>query len=204
MSTILSQNTTNANSTRAFNNLKEAFPTLEMVEQLPDPPTKLENAIRCGGLAKVKSQRIHTILKTLTKERGSPSLQYLNELSNDDVKKELSRFPGLGPKTISCVLLFTMKRAEFPVDTHVHRITKNQLKWIPSNASREEAYEQLNATVPDEFKLLLHCLLIAHGRQCHRCAARGKPQFPPKDGTKLPCPLVKVPQKLEEGLESGS
>eukprot|EP00797_Seminavis_robusta_P019352 Sro292_g109650.2 (133) ;mRNA; f:55186-55584 len=83
-----------------------------------------------------------------------------------------------------------MMRAEFPVDTHVHRIAKDILKWIRPGDSREEAYEHLNAVVPDGCKLELHCLLIAHGRQCHRCAARGKPQFPPKDGTKLECPLV--------------
>jgi endonuclease III len=162
------------------------------VVELPDPPSKLEEAIRCGGLAQLKSKRIHSILKTLVEERGSPSLEYLRDLSNAQIKQELGRFPGCGPKTISCVLLFTLLRPEFPVDTHVHRITKDVLKWTDRRATREDGYDQLNAAIPDEFKLELHCLLVAHGRQCHRCAARGKPQFPPKDGTKLPCPLVRA------------
>jgi len=190
VTTILSQNTTNANSTRAFQRLKQTFPTWEQV--LKESPTRLEEAIRCGGLAEIKSKRIHGILKTLQAERGSPSLEYLRKLSNDEIKRELGRFPGLGPKTISCLLLFTMGRPEFPVDTHVHRIAKSNLKWTPSRASREEAYEQLNVAVPPNLKLELHCLLIAHGRQCHRCAARGKPQFPPKDGTKIKCPLINI------------
>lgn len=186
--TILSQNTTSANSSRAFAQLKQKFPTWEQVEELPDP-SALEKVIRSAGLAKTKSERIYAMLKILRQERGSVSLEYLREYSDADVKTDLSRFKGMGPKTISCVMLFAMRRPEFPVDTHVHRICR-QLGWTDASSTRETAYDHLNATVPSELKLDLHCLLIAHGKQCHRCAARGKPQFPPKDGSKLVCPLV--------------
>lgn len=92
-----------------------------MADQLPDPPTKLEEVIRCGGLGKIKSKQIHSIVKTLARERGSPpSLECLHSHSFEQVKTELQRFPGLGPTTISCPLLFTMHRDEFPVDAHVH------------------------------------------------------------------------------------
>jgi endonuclease III len=191
--TILSQNTTSANSSRAFANLKRRFPTWEQVEALPDP-TELENAIRSAGLAKTKSERIHTMLKTIKNERGSVSLEYLHDLPDDKVKTELSRFKGLGPKTISCVMLFAMRRPEFPVDTHVHRICQ-RLGWtskIVTSQSREATYQHLNAVIPNELKLDLHCLLIAHGKQCHKCAARGRPQFPPPDGSQLVCPLIKI------------
>ena len=70
------------------------------------------------------------------------------------------------------------------------RISK-QLGWVPSSATRESAYEHLNKTIPPDLKLDLHCLLVCHGKHCHACAANGKPQFPPKDGTKLDCPLNK-------------
>ena len=70
------------------------------------------------------------------------------------------------------------------------RISK-QLGWVPSSATRESAYEHLNETIPPDLKLDLHCLLVTHGKHCHACAANGKPQFPPKDGTKLDCPLNK-------------
>jgi endonuclease-3 len=190
ISTMLSQNTTNANSTRAFANLKKAFHSWEQVVKL-ETTKNLEDAIRCAGLAQIRAGRIMKLCKTLQEERQSPSLEYLRDWSNEDISKELIRFPGLGKKTISCVLLFTLGREEFPVDTHVHRISK-QLKWIPSGYSRDDAYDYLNETVPSPLKLDLHCLLIEHGRQCHRCAARGKPQFPPKDGTKLNCPLVNL------------
>jgi endonuclease-3 len=191
ISTILSQNTTSANSTNAFRRLKRAFPTWTCFIETENAVPKMKEAIRCAGLSEIKSGRISAMLQTLQQERGSPSLEYLRRLSNDQVKLELTRFKGLGPKTISCVLLFAIGRDEFPVDTHVHRISK-LMGFIPSSMNAEQAYLHLNKVVPDPLKLDLHCLLIAHGKQCHRCAARGKPQFPPKDGTKLSCPLVNI------------
>ena len=189
--TILSQNTTSANSSRAFANLKAKFSTWDQIEALPDA-SQLEQVIRSAGLAKTKAERIYAMFKILKKERGTVSLEYLRSYSDADVKADLSRFKGMGPKTISCVMLFAMRRPEFPVDTHVHRICQ-QLGWTSHVAcTREASYYHLNATVPSEMKRDLHCLLIAHGKQCHRCAARGKPQFPPKDGSKLKCPLVNM------------
>jgi endonuclease-3 len=191
ISTILSQNTTSANSTNAFRRLKQAFPTWKSFIKTENAVPKMQEAIRCAGLSEIKAGRINAMLQTLQEEQGGPSFEYLRELSNDQVKTELTRFKGLGPKTISCVLLFAMGRDEFPVDTHVHRISK-LMGFVPSSMNAEKTYLHLNKVVPDPLKLDLHCLLIAHGKQCHRCAARGKPQFPPKDGTKLSCPLVNI------------
>mmetsp|Transcript_6156 Transcript_6156/g.17196 ORF Transcript_6156/g.17196 Transcript_6156/m.17196 type:complete len:335 (-) Transcript_6156:131-1135(-) len=187
--TMLSQNTTDKNSKQAWAQLKEAFPEWEPVCDPKNLP-KVEAAIKVAGLAKTRAERIHKMLCQLRDERGVPSLDYLREMSDEEVKQELGRFKGLGPKTISCVLLFAMGRPEFPVDTHVLRISQT-MGWVPSSATRESAYEHLNATIPPEVKLDLHCLLVTHGKHCHACAANGKPQFPPKDGTKLECPLNK-------------
>ena len=189
-STMLSQNTTAANSTRAFGNFKKAVPDWNLVaDDFDGYQQTIETAIHCGGLAQIKAANIIQICKTVYEETGSVSLEYLREKSNKDIKEDLLRHKGLGPKTVSCVLLFTLGRNEFPVDTHVYRIAK-QNKWIPnSGMSRDAAYEYLNAVIPDHLKLELHCLLVQNGRECHRCAARGKPQFPPKDGSKLDCPL---------------
>jgi endonuclease-3 len=190
-STMLSQNTTAANSTRAFGNFKKAVPDWNLVpDDFDGCQETIETAIHCGGLAQIKAANIIRLCKTVYEETGSVSLEYLREKSNKAIQKDLLRHKGLGPKTVSCVLLFTLGRNEFPVDTHVYRISK-QNKWIPnSGMSRDAAYEFLNKRIPDHLKLDLHCLLVQHGRECHRCAARGKPQFPPKDGSKLVCPLV--------------
>ena len=197
ISTMLSQNTTDKNSKAAWKNLKKQFPRWESVLELKKEDgnlDKLENAIRVAGLAKTRAERIHNILETVEQCRGKPCLNYLSDMSTEDVKSELSKFKGLGPKTISCVLLFGMARPEFPVDTHVLRISK-RMKWIPDSSSRESAYDEMNDTVPAELKMDLHCLLVKHGKHCHACAANHRPQFPPTDGSKLDCPLNKVLKK---------
>ena len=190
-STMLSQNTTAANSTRAFGNFKKAVPDWNLVaDDFDGYQQTIQTAIHCGGLAEIKAANIIRLCKTVYEENGSVSLEYLRDKSNKEIKEDLLRHKGLGPKTVSCVLLFTLGRNEFPVDTHVYRIAK-QNKWIPnSGMSRDAAYEYLNEVIPDHLKLELHCLLVQNGRECHRCAARGKPQFPPKDGSKLNCPMV--------------
>jgi len=81
-----------------------------------------------------------------------------------DVKAELGRFKGVGPKTISCVLLFCLARAEFPVDTHVWKLSLS-LGWVPRSASRDQTYAHLNAIVPGELKHALHIMLVAYGKQ---------------------------------------
>jgi endonuclease III len=180
--TILSQNTTDITSARAFRQLKQEFPAWEDVEQATEADIVVQ--IKCCGLADKRAAAIKGILATVRQERDELSLEYVHEMDNENVKKELTRFKGVGPKTAACVLMFCLKRAEFPVDTHVWRITK-ALGWVPSSASREKAYEHLNRRIPDDVKFSLHVLLVEHGKCCKRCAKNGKPRR-----TVLgPCPL---------------
>ncbi|CAM6120624.1 unnamed protein product [Calypogeia fissa] len=180
--TLLSQNTTDTNSRRAFASLKKSFPTWE--QALQADPKELEDAIRCGGLAEVKAERIRNILSTLMKERGEISMEYIRSMSNEAIKVELSRFKGVGPKTVACVLMFHLQREEFPVDTHVFRISK-MLGWVPEQADREKAYLHLNQRIPDSLKFDIHCLFVTHGKRCPNCAKRFNRQ--PSDGE---CPLI--------------
>jgi len=143
--TLLSQNTTDITSIRAFRTLKDRFPTWQQVLKADD--ADLEDAIKVGGLAAIKVQRMKALLQTLTEERGHCCLEWLRKESTDSIKNFLQRFKGFGPKTISCVLMFCLHRDEFPVDTHVHHIT-TALGWCPVKASREQAYEHLNLKVP--------------------------------------------------------
>lgn len=181
--TILSQNTTDITSARAFRNLKSIYPKYEDLEKAPEH--EVAQAIRCCGLANARAKRIKSILRIILEERGQISLEHLRESSNEEVKKELLRFSGVGPKTVACVLMFCMHREEFPVDTHVWRISK-KLRWIPESASREQAYLYLNSRVPGDIKFGLHVLLVEHGKTCARCAKNGKPRKP----TLGPCPLA--------------
>ena len=188
ISTMLSQNTTAANQNRAFASLKKTFPTWEQVANEKDT-TRIEESIRVAGLAQIRAERMLAMLQTIQEEKRSAQFEYLHGYGSNEIIKELSRFKGMGPKTISCVLLFALGKADFPVDTHVLRIAK-MMNWIPQSFSREAAYEYLNGVIPDEHKLDLHCLLVTHGKMCVKCAARGKPQFPPKEA--WVCPMASI------------
>lgn len=190
ISTLLSQNTTAANQNKAFASLKAAFPG--GWSQVANEPclARIEEAIRVAGLAKIRAERMQIMLQTIQRERGDANFEYLEDFhSTADIQKELGRFKGMGPKTISCVLLFALGRPDFPVDTHVLRISK-RMGWVPPSFSRETAYAYLNARIPDACKLDLHCLLVTHGKHCHKCAARGRAQFPP--AVPWVCPMAAI------------
>ena len=163
--TILSQNTNDVNRDRAFDRLREQFPTWELVR---DAPTgALVEAVRPAGLAPTKAPRIQEALRRITAERGEISLGFLADMPLAEARQWLLSLPGVGPKTAAIVLLFALGRPAFPVDTHVHRVTR-RLGLIPDRTTREKAHELLEQLVPPELYYVFHINLIAHGRAvCH-------------------------------------
>ncbi|XP_038894941.1 putative DNA glycosylase At3g47830 [Benincasa hispida] len=185
--TVLSQNTTEANSERAFSSLKSAFATWEDV--LSAESKSIEDAIRCGGLAPTKASCIKNILSSLSKRRGKLCLEYLHGLSVDEIKTELTTFKGIGPKTVACVLMFNLQKDDFPVDTHVFEIAKF-IGWVPDDADRNKTYLHLNQRIPNHLKFDLNCLLYTHGKLCSKCTKRtGARQR--KGSEEQSCPLFK-------------
>ncbi|GAA5996529.1 hypothetical protein JCM5350_001125 [Sporobolomyces pararoseus] len=139
--TILSQNTTSKNSTRAKLSMDEKYGRAEYRKVLEGGEELLEETIRCGGLAKQKSKSIIGVLKRLDerqkaqgKEEEELSLDWLHNESDEDAMKELISYDLVGIKTASCVLLFCLGRSSFAVDTHVHRLTQS-LGWLPPTGS---------------------------------------------------------------------
>jgi endonuclease-3 len=167
VSTILSQNTNDANRDVAFNRLRERLPTWEEVRDA-DGEIVIE-AIRPAGLANQKGPRIQEALRTITRERGELSLDFLADWPVEEAKAWLSSMKGVGPKTAAIVLLFSLGRPAFPVDTHVHRVTK-RLGLIGPRVSREKAHVELEALVPPDDYYAFHLNLIRHGRQV--CTSR--------------------------------
>ncbi len=162
VATILSQNTTDTLSWPAFLRLKAAFPGGWDAVRLADV-ADVAAPIRSAGLSAVKSARIQAILQQLHATRGECSLEHLHRLSDRDAKAVLCGFKGVGPKTVACVLMFALRRQEFPVDTHVWKLAI-ALGWLPPQAGREAAYAHLNERVPGELKHALHVLLVEHGK----------------------------------------
>jgi endonuclease III len=173
VATVLSQHTSDHNSERAFAQLKAAFPDWEQV--LAAAAGALADVIRCGGIADQKARRIQQILAAIRAREGRIDLSRLHDLSDGAVEEYLISLPGVGPKTAACVLVFSMGRAAFPVDTHVHRVA-TRLGWIPAQITAAQAYRVLGPAVPPDIRYDLHLALIAHGRavcqaQRPRCGA---------------------------------
>jgi endonuclease III len=165
--TILSQHTSDLNSSRAFASLKERFPTWEQVDRASVPD--IAEAIRSGGLAETKSRTIKRVLSDVREREGSFDLSRLNSLSDAEVNDYLCSLTGVGPKTAACVLLFSMNRPAFPVDTHVHRVAK-RLGLVPEKATAEQTHAVLAPRIPPELRYEFHVQLIQHGRTV--CKAR--------------------------------
>lgn len=172
--TILSQNTSDRNSRRAFSSLMARFSTWEAVAEAN--VEHIAEAIRIGGLDKIKASRIKQILGQVLAHRGSLNLTFLQELPVGEARSWLQSLPGVGPKTAACVLLFSLGKPVLPVDTHVHRVA-TRLGLIDRRASAEKAHELLGAMIPAEHVYQFHIHVIEHGRRvckaqrprCHQC-----------------------------------
>jgi endonuclease-3 len=167
VSTILSQNTNDVNRDVAFERLRERLPSWEQVRDAD--VEEVVEAIRPAGLANQKGPRIQGALRTITQERGELELDFLADWPVEDAKAWLSSIKGVGPKTAAIVLLFSLGRPAFPVDTHVHRVTK-RLGLIGPRVSREKAHDELEQLVLPEDYYAFHLNVIRHGRQV--CASR--------------------------------
>jgi endonuclease-3 len=178
IATILSQNTNDRNSYKAFKNLKDNYKTWIEVASLPR--TKIERLIRIAGLGKQKSSAIKKFLTSVLKETGTVSLGYLKNKSDNEILSELTKYGGVGIKTASCVLLFSLKRNICPVDTHVHR-TLNRI-GIVSTKSPDKTFLAIKDKIPDGIAHSFHTNLIRLGREICKPA---KPNC-------FICPLLKI------------
>lgn len=165
--TILSQNTTDVNSLKAYRSLKSAYPDYEDV--LISPEKDLARLIKVGGLGKIKAQRIKEALHRIKKDSGSLDLSFLGDMSKEAAMEYLLALSGVGRKTASVVLLFGFGFPFMPVDTHVRRVSQ-RLGLATKGASFEKTRETLERTVPQKKYLSLHLNLIRHGRSI--CRAR--------------------------------
>ena len=175
--TILSQNTSDANSGRAFASLKASFASWEAVASAP--AEHIAQVIKSGGLSQIKTVRIKQVLEQIEKEQGRISLDSLKSMNMAEAEDYLMRLPGVGHKTASCVVLFSLGKPSLPVDTHVFRVAK-RLGLIDSMTSIEKAPSLLQEQIEPSKVYQFHIHMIEHGRQicharqprCDRCILR--------------------------------
>jgi endonuclease-3 len=163
--TVLSQSTNDRNRDVAYARLSERFGAWESVRDAP--VEEIEEAIRPGGISKVKSRRIQEILRAI----GDPlDLSWLRDAPVEEGRAYLTSLPGVGRKTAACVLLFAYGLRDVPVDTHVGRVA-TRLGLLRAGAGSEELHDEMLAITPPGAELELHINLIRHGRRT--CHARG-------------------------------
>jgi endonuclease III len=166
IATILSQNTSDLNSGRAYAALRTAFPGgWDDVRQAS--VTQVADAIRSGGLADMKALRIQTILHEIYERAGKLDLEYLRGWDDDRIRDFLRSFSGVGAKTAACILMFNLGRSVLAVDTHVHRVS-SRLGLIGPKVNADKAHDELPQLVRPEQLYSVHVHFIEHGRQiCH-------------------------------------
>jgi endonuclease-3 len=167
ISTILSQNTNDSNRDRAYESLRQCFPTWEQVRDA-DPGSVIA-AIRPAGLSNQKGPRIQQVLQGISAERGSLDLFFLKDLPLEDARAWLKKFKGVGSKTAAIVLLFSLGQPAFPVDTHIYRVT-GRIGLRPEKMTVEQAHTHLENLLPPESYYAAHLNLIHLGREI--CTAR--------------------------------
>lgn len=158
--TVLSQNTTDTNSMRAFQELKMRFPTPEKLASAD--LDEIEDSIRVGGLY----QRKAVVIRSLAREFAGRRID-LAGMGNEEARAFLRSLDGVGPKTAACVLLFALEREVLPVDTHVFRLTR-RIGLLDGGVPKNRADEELESFVPAGLRHDLHLNLIEHGRRVCR------------------------------------
>lgn len=176
--TILSQNTNDNNRDKAYATLRRRFPTWAAVGNAK--VSEIARAIRVGGLATIKSKRIKNVLRQISSRSSDYELDFLEKMSDEEIWDYLLAFDGVGPKTVSCVLLFALGRKAMPVDTHVHRVG-TRLGLIPKGYGADKAHRWfLDLDLPLDL-YQLHLNMIQHGRslcrarrpRCRECPLKG-------------------------------
>lgn len=182
---ILSQATSNANSQRTFQNLKNKFKNWEEAAKADEK--EISKAINLGGLANQKAKVIKNLLKQLENQNGKLSFKFLDKMPDEEAREYLLKFRGIGPKTVACTLLFALHKEIFPLDTHIFRILK-RMGILPEKITDEKAHKLLDKVVPHGKFYSFHVNLIQLGRRICR----------PREPLCEKCPLIEY---CDYGLE---
>ncbi|MEM2081561.1 MAG: endonuclease III [Candidatus Bathyarchaeia archaeon] len=175
--TIISQNTADRNTARAFERLSKRFEIKPEVLANAEL-SQIEEALRVAGLYRNKAKTIKAVSRIIV-EKFHGSIQHILSQPLEEARKTLMALPGVGPKTADVVLLFSSRQPTIPVDTHVNRVAK-RLGFAPANGDYEAVRLSLQSLYNPCDYLAVHVLLIAQGRRyckarrplCRQCPVR--------------------------------
>lgn len=163
---ICSTKTGEASYRNTYRSLKESFPTHLQIAEAPSE--YIVQPLVSGGLANQKARAIRELLDIVVNRFGAPTLKQLHQMSDAKAEDFLLSLPGVGKKVARCVLMYSLKRQVFPVDTHCWRIAR-RLGWVrPTQKDRHCAprdMDRLQAKIPPELRHSLHVNMISLGRE---------------------------------------
>lgn len=173
--TILSQNTSDTASQAAFEALEERVGDRNLAVFLRDAdPDAIAETIQVAGLYNQKAATLQAAAKAVLSDYGDTEHfdKFTSTAPNEEARTALLAIDGVGPKTADCVLLFAAGREGiFPVDTHVHRVTR-RLGVAPPDADHETVRQLLadRENLRPEKCGFGHTSMIQFGREY--CTAR--------------------------------
>lgn len=157
----LTRQTHEKNALRTWDALVTAYPTWKMLLEAPEQ--EVASVIADGGFSRQKAKWIQQSLQLIKERSGSLSLDFLDELDNQEAERFLCSLPGINVKSAKCVLMYSLERDVLPVDTHVRRVSE-RLGLLEPGVSSKRAHEQLEAVVPPHYRFAYHVGAIMHGR----------------------------------------
>ena len=164
IATILSQRTNYADELQAYTQMRARFPSWEEVAAAP--VAELEATIQPSRFPELKAPRIQEVIRRIIADHGDTEMRFLEDMPTEAAQAYLMSLPGVGYKTSTFVLLFSLRRPVLPVDTHVHRVS-TRTGILPAKTSQEKAHVLLLTMLPKDADELLnfHKLLFKHGQQ---------------------------------------
>jgi endonuclease III len=163
---ICSTKTGEASYRSTYRALKQTFPTHLRVAEAP--AEYIARPMASGGLSNQKAKAIREIYDVLVEKFGEPTLAPLRKMSDADAESFLLSLPGVGKKVARCVMMYSLGRQVFPVDTHCWRIAR-RLGWVrPTQKDKHCAprdMDRLQAKIPPELRHSLHVNMISLGRE---------------------------------------
>ena len=180
---------------RVYRGFRQAFPKIWMLHAASFED--IARTIERGGLVNRRSRIIKEIVESLVEKFGRPTLAPLTGMTDMEAEQFLMSLPGVGKKVARCVLMYSLDRAVFPVDTHCWRIA-GRLGWVdwrsPQGGPTNEDMDRLQGYLPPALRYSLHVNMVSLGRRT--CVAPI-----PKCGEcplKNLCPKIGVKENIQQ------
>lgn len=151
---------------RVFREYKRQYPTFENV--LSGSIRQLESVFEPAGLANQRAARIREVFKQIKEDFGIASLARLHRWNDEEVEGYLRTLPGIGVKTARCIMMYSLDREVFPVDSNCWRIAC-RLGWFHGVGRYAECshtiMDDFQNSVPANLRFSLHVNMVSLGRK---------------------------------------